>query len=169
MRALRFTGNRAFTDAELARVVVTTPSSFLSGLGLGVRRCLDPDEFPRDVLRLVESELAEGLARDQEVDQLPPAPNARLSRRSRAFPLPPKVDLRPDERGRRFLLSVTATDRTGLLYDVARVLARHGIDVRGARVMTLGERAEDTFTIEGKRLGQERVRVQLERELLETL
>lgn len=53
VRALRFTGNRAFSDAELARVVVTTPSSFLSGIGLGVRRCLDPDEFPRDVLRLV--------------------------------------------------------------------------------------------------------------------
>ncbi len=53
MRSLRFTGNRAFSDGELARVVVTTPSALLSGIGLGPRRCLDPDEFPRDVLRLV--------------------------------------------------------------------------------------------------------------------
>lgn len=53
VRSLDFTGNRAFSDAELARVVVTTPSTLLSGIGLGVRRCLDPGEFPRDVLRLV--------------------------------------------------------------------------------------------------------------------
>jgi outer membrane protein insertion porin family/translocation and assembly module TamA len=53
VRALRFAGNRAFTDAELAQVVVTTPSSVFSRLRLlGVRRCLDPDEFPRDLLRL---------------------------------------------------------------------------------------------------------------------
>ncbi|GJG87979.1 hypothetical protein tb265_31600 [Gemmatimonadetes bacterium T265] len=53
VRTLRFTGNHAFGDGELARVVVTTPSALLSGIGLGARRCLDPDEFGRDVLRLV--------------------------------------------------------------------------------------------------------------------
>ena len=103
------------------------------------------------------------------LDALPQAPEARLSRRSRAFPLPPKVDLRPDERGRRFLLTVTATDRTGLLYEMARILARNGLDVSGARVTTLGERAEDNFTIEGQRLGEEKVRLALERELLAAL
>ncbi|MET0509579.1 MAG: [protein-PII] uridylyltransferase, partial [Burkholderiaceae bacterium] len=142
-----------------------------SGHALDSFVVVDPlqDTHYRDVLRLVESELAELLSRDQDLTDLRPAPSARLSRRSRAFPLPPKVDLRPDERGRRFLLSVTATDRTGLLYDVARVLAQNGFDLSGARIMTLGERAEDTFIIEGRRLAQERVRVQLERELLSTL
>ena len=53
VRSLHFTGNRAFSDGELARVVVTTPSAILSGIGLGPRRCLNPDEFGRDVLRLV--------------------------------------------------------------------------------------------------------------------
>ena len=53
VRSLHFTGNRAFGNGELARVVVTTPSALLSGIGLGARRCLSPDEFPRDVLRLV--------------------------------------------------------------------------------------------------------------------
>lgn len=53
VRSLRFTGNRAFGDGALARVVVTTPSALLSGIGLGARRCLNPDEFGRDVLRLV--------------------------------------------------------------------------------------------------------------------
>ncbi len=53
VRALRFDGNRAFSDAELGAVVVTTPSSVASRLRIvGTRRCLDPDEFPRDLLRL---------------------------------------------------------------------------------------------------------------------
>jgi outer membrane protein insertion porin family/translocation and assembly module TamA len=54
VRTLRFAGNRAFTDRELESVVVTTPSSALSRLRfVGTRRCLEPEEFPRDLLRLV--------------------------------------------------------------------------------------------------------------------
>ena len=132
---------------------------------------VDPDQhLPyRDVLALVESELAELLQRNFQVADLKPAAPARLSRRSRAFPLPPKVDLRPDEPGRRYHLSVTSTDRTGLLYDIARVLAQHGVDMYGARVATLGERVEDTFTLDAERLGSEKNRLKLERELLAVL
>lgn len=54
VRSLAFAGNHAFTDAELASAIVTTPSSwwyqhFRFG---GTRRCLDRTELPRDVLRL---------------------------------------------------------------------------------------------------------------------
>jgi hypothetical protein len=53
VRTLRFAGNRAFDAVELGSVVVTTPSDFVSRLRfLGTRRCLNPDEFARDVLRL---------------------------------------------------------------------------------------------------------------------
>ena len=53
VRALRFDGNRAFSDLDLGLVVVTTPSSVVSRLRIvGTRRCLDPIEFPRDLLRL---------------------------------------------------------------------------------------------------------------------
>ena len=53
VRALRFDGNRAFSDLDLGLVVVTTPSSVVSRLRIiGTRRCLDPSEFPRDLLRL---------------------------------------------------------------------------------------------------------------------
>jgi outer membrane protein insertion porin family/translocation and assembly module TamA len=54
VRTLRFAGNRAFDDLQLANVVVTTSSDLVSRLRvLGTRRCLNPDEFARDVLRLV--------------------------------------------------------------------------------------------------------------------
>lgn len=51
---LSFQGNTAFSDAQLAAGIVTTPSSRLRRLTrmLGARRCLDTDELPLDVARL---------------------------------------------------------------------------------------------------------------------
>ena len=142
-----------------------------TGYALDSFMVVDPDlHLPyQDVLPLVEVELAELLRHQSKVSELKPAIPARLSRRSRAFPLPPKVDLRSDDSGKRYYLSVTTTDRTGLLYDIARVLAQNGIDMYGARVATLGERAEDIFTVDGERLESERDRLRLEREVLAVL
>ncbi|MDH5235242.1 MAG: BamA/TamA family outer membrane protein, partial [Gemmatimonadota bacterium] len=54
VRALGFTGNAAFTDAELEAGIVTTPSSWARRTLriIGTRRCLDRQAFPDDVLRL---------------------------------------------------------------------------------------------------------------------
>lgn len=54
VRALTFVGNAAFSDAELASGIVTTPSSWArrSLRIIGTRHCLDRREFPDDVLRL---------------------------------------------------------------------------------------------------------------------
>ena len=55
VRSLAFTGNRAFSDAELADVIVNTQSNWLRRhlRVVGTRRCLDRGELPRDVLRLM--------------------------------------------------------------------------------------------------------------------
>lgn len=54
VRRLRFTGNSAFSDEELAQAVATTASDWLrrSTRRFGDRRCLDREELPRDSLRL---------------------------------------------------------------------------------------------------------------------
>lgn len=120
----------------------------------------------RELLTLVEYELAKWIAAAPEL----PAPSkGRLSRHSRHFPVSPAVALQPDERGRMFLLNVTATDRIGLLYAIARVLAAHGISVHTAKINTLGERVEDVFLIEGESLASTRGQLQLESDLLAAL
>jgi outer membrane protein assembly complex protein YaeT len=56
VRSLTFTGNKGFTDAELSKIIVTTPSPFartVLHLPLTARRCLDRNELPKDRARLV--------------------------------------------------------------------------------------------------------------------
>ena len=127
---------------------------------------VEPGHY-RDIITLVEHELAEQILRETA---LPEPPRGRISRQSRSFPIKPRVDLRTDERGQYYLLSVSATDRTGLLYAIARVLAHHRVSVHTARINTLGERVEDIFLVDGTRLTQDnKLQLALESELLDAL
>ncbi|MFN0185896.1 MAG: [protein-PII] uridylyltransferase [Aquabacterium sp.] len=119
----------------------------------------------RDLISLVETQLARTLAEREPLPE--PKPRGRLSRQARSFPQPPRVTLRPDERAQRWLLSVSTIDRTGLLYAIARILARHRINLQLAKVSTLGERVEDTFLVDGPALQQNRLQLQIEGELLD--
>lgn len=120
----------------------------------------------RDIINLIEHELTE-LLKSQAA--LPPPTKGRLSRMSRTFPITPTVDLRPDERGQYYLLSVSANDRNGLLYSIANVLAKYRINLHTAKIMTLGERVEDVFLVDGPVLNNARSQIQLETDLLEAL
>jgi [protein-PII] uridylyltransferase len=120
----------------------------------------------RSLLDRIEGELTDWMATRVE---LPPPVKGRLSRQSRHFPVSAAVQLNADESGQHYLLSLVATDRLGLLYGVARVLARHGINVQTAKILTLGERVEDVFLIDGPALAQPKEQLQLERDLLEAL
>ena len=92
-----------------------------------------------------------------------------MSRRVKSFPVAPRVELNPDEKAQRWLLNITASDRVGLLYSVARVLAQHNINLQLAKVATLGERVDDTFLIDGAQLQHNRTQIQVETELLQAL
>ncbi|TFZ08189.1 [protein-PII] uridylyltransferase [Ramlibacter humi] len=123
-------------------------------------------EHYRELVTMVESELEQTLER---AGPLPQPSRGRVSRRVRSFPVTPRVQLSPDERAQRWLLSVSASDRVGLLYSIARVLAKHKINLQLAKVSTLGERVEDTFLIDGPELQQNRRQIEIETELLEAL
>ncbi|MGB3290057.1 MAG: ACT domain-containing protein, partial [Burkholderiaceae bacterium] len=91
------------------------------------------------------------------------------SRRSRVFPIIPSVELQPDERSASWRLSILAADRPGLLHSLARVFAANSISLKMAKIMTLGDRVEDIFIIEGDALGHPRSQLQFERNVLSTL
>jgi [protein-PII] uridylyltransferase len=120
----------------------------------------------RDIISLIEHELAQLV---ESHAALPTPTKGRLSRLSRTFPITPTVDLRPDERGQYYLLSVSANDRNGLLYSIANVLAKYRVNLHTAKIMTLGERVEDVFLVDGPVLNNARSQIQLETDLLEAL
>jgi [protein-PII] uridylyltransferase len=120
----------------------------------------------RDLISLVETQLVGALV---HTGPLPEPRRGRVSRRVKSFPVTPRVSLQPDERAQRWILSVSASDRTGLLYAIARVLAKHRINLQLAKISTLGERVEDSFLVDGAPLQHNRTQLAIESELLDAL
>ena len=139
-----------------------------NGYALDTFQVISPllNEHYRELVAMVEAELVRAI---EVVSPLLPAGKGRVSRRVKSFPIAPRVDLRPDEKGQRWLLTVSASDRVGLLYSIARVLSHHRINLQLAKITTLGERVEDTFLIDGPELQQNRAQIAIETELLEVL
>jgi [protein-PII] uridylyltransferase len=121
----------------------------------------------RDMINFIEFELAGCLNRPGEDVALPAS--GRISRHLKHFPITPQVVVRADDKGAYRVLSLVAGDRPGLLARIAGVLSRHDINVHSAKIMTLGGRVEDSFQISGPGLGDDRIIVELETELIEAL
>ncbi len=118
----------------------------------------------RELVSTVET----GLTKTIELEvPLPEPTKGRLSRRVKHFPITPRVTLLPDERAQHWVLSVSASDKAGLLFTIAGILAKHHINLKLAKITTLGERVEDIFLIEGSALQQNKSQLELETELLE--
>ena len=121
------------------------------------------DVHYRDFLQFVEYELRQAL--DPAIKPIPLS-SARLSRRLKNFPIQPQVEIRPDERGRFYVLTLTCGDRVGLLYTIAQIFHKHGTELYSAKIHTLGERVEDRFLIRGESLNKHKSQLALERDLL---
>ena len=120
----------------------------------------------REMIALIEHQLTASLVSQEPLAR---AVRGRISRQLRHFPIQAEVHIRPDEKGQYHLLSITAGDRPGLLHSIAIVLGRYGVNLHMAKVVTLGERAEDVFVVSGSALENPRAVLLLEQDLLETL
>ena len=123
-------------------------------------------EYHREFIQLLETGLTQTVQRQ---GPLPPPTRGRVSRRVKSFPITPRVSLKPDDKAQHWLLSISAGDRMGLLYGIARVLAQHQIRLHLAKISTLGERVEDTFLVSGAALQQNKAQIEIETELLAAL
>ncbi len=70
-----------------------------------------------------------------------------LPRRARMFTTATSVDFAYDSSDDRTVMELVAADRPGLLSKVGQVFASCGVDIEAAKIMTIGERAEDVFYI----------------------
>jgi len=115
------------------------------GFSLDLYHLLEDDGAPiADSDRLAEIEHA--LWRSlQSAPDAPFAVSRRAPRQVRMFQTPTHIALSVDERNRRSVLELTAGDRPGLLCEVGQVLMQQRIELHAAKIMTVGERAEDVF------------------------
>jgi [protein-PII] uridylyltransferase len=96
--------------------------------------------------RLAEIELALRRALQTNTQQ-PLAVTRRASRQMRMFHTPTQITLSADERNQRTVLELTAGDRPGLLCDIGQALLAEQVALQGAKIVTVGERAEDVFYV----------------------
>jgi [protein-PII] uridylyltransferase len=95
-------------------------------------------------------EIERGLWRAlKQVEDAPPAVTRRAARQVRMFWTPTQVHFSVDNRNERTILELIAADRPGLLSEVGRVFRAERVAINGAKIMTVGERAEDVFYITG--------------------
>jgi [protein-PII] uridylyltransferase len=96
-----------------------------------------------------------------------PAVTRRAPRQVRMFSTPTQITFIEDPVRQRTIIELIAGDRPGLLSEVGKVLLAERVDVVTARIMTIGERAEDVFYVadeNGRPLGNE-ARLRLEEQL----
>jgi [protein-PII] uridylyltransferase len=71
----------------------------------------------------------------------------RVPRQVRMFSTPVQIQMTTDTANQRTIVELVASDRPGLLFQVAQVLDGQGVELQNARVATIGERAEDVFFV----------------------
>jgi len=116
------------------------------------------DGFSLDLYHLLEDDGAPITDNDRQVEieqalwrslqgpaDAPFAVSRRAPRQARMFNTPTQIAFSVDERNRRLVLELTAGDRPGLLCEVGRVLMAERVELHAAKIMTVGERAEDVF------------------------
>ena len=94
-----------------------------------------------------------------------------VTRQARMFTTQTRVDFSASTSKEQTVLDLVAADRPGLLSTVGQVFTEQGINIASAKIMTIGERAEDVFYIsneKGQALdenAQEKLRTALQQEL----
>ena len=93
-------------------------------------------------------EIEQALLRSlQSPKETPLGVTRRAPRQVRMFNTTTQIHVSIDERNNRSVLELIAGDRPGLLCDVGKVMMDERIELLAAKIMTVGERAEDVFYV----------------------
>ncbi len=101
-----------------------------------------PIEDDHGRLKHIQDYLSDALADDDsELDIV----ERRTRRQVKSFFIPTETNMRVDEAKNVSILEVASPDRPGLLARIGRIFVEFDIDLKGAKIQTLGERVEDVF------------------------
>lgn len=103
---------------------------------------------------IFEGHLKEALIEDKDlmpaIEDLEAKAQSKIDREKDMLPapFPPRVDVYHELSLKRTIIEVQASDRIGLLYQLARLISKKGFDISFARIATERGVAMDTFYIE---------------------
>jgi [protein-PII] uridylyltransferase len=142
-----FARTTAVLDQLGLNIVDARVSPTDDGFTLGLYHILEDDGAPitdQDRQTEIENRVLGALL---SADSSMPVVSRRAPRQARMFNTATQVTLTVDDRNQRSVLELIAGDRPGLLCDVGKVLMQQHIELRKAKIMTVGERAEDVFYV----------------------
>src|SRR5690606_34990154 len=137
----------AVLDQQGLTIVDARITPVANGFSLDIYHVLEDNGAPiTDAERIAELEhvLWNSLRRPEET---PTQVSRRAPRQVRMSNTPTRVTVTRDLRNNRSALELVAGDRPGLLCDVGNVFWEERINLQGARISTIGERAEDVFYV----------------------
>ncbi len=152
-RQENFARTAALLDQMGLNIVDARITPLDGGLGLDTYLVLEDTGLPiadRQRAHQIEQQLRRILL-SAEVDL--PVVTRRAPRQVRMFTTPTQFTFTEDPLQNRTVLEIIAGDRPGLLSEIGRVFLAEQIDVNTAKIMTIGERAEDVFYITGAQGG----------------
>jgi [protein-PII] uridylyltransferase len=98
----------------------------------------------RDRVAGIERHLVRSMS---EKSAAAPMVTRRVPRQVRMFTTATLVTFSADPENERTIVEVVAGDRPGLLSEIGKVFWDQKVELHGAKIMTVGERAEDVFTV----------------------
>jgi [protein-PII] uridylyltransferase len=170
-RQENFARTTALLDQMGLNIVDARITPLDGGLGIDTYLVLEDSGLPiadRHRAQQIEQQLRRVLL---SFDAELPVVTRRAPRQVRMFSTPTQITFTDDALQNRTVLEIIAGDRPGLLSEIGRVFLAAQIDVNTAKIMTIGERAEDVFYItdgQGRAL-TEAAREQLRERLAQAL
>ncbi|MBB4193586.1 [protein-PII] uridylyltransferase [Rhizobium aethiopicum] len=127
-----------------AQIFTTSDGRALDTIHVSREFADDADELRRaaTIGRMIEDVLA-GRKRLPEVI----ATRTRNRKRSKAFDIPPSVNITNSLSNKFTVIEVECLDRPGLLSEITAVLSDLSLDIQSARITTFGEKVIDTFYV----------------------
>ena len=127
-----------------AQIFTTSDGRALDTIHVSREFADDADELRRaaTIGRMIEDVLS-GRKRLPEVI----ATRARNRKKSKAFVIPPSVNITNSVSNKFTVIEVECLDRPGLLSEITAVLSDLSLDIQSARITTFGEKVIDTFYV----------------------
>lgn len=151
-------------DILAARGFITAHNYILDTFIVQIPSQHAPDDYP-NIQSALEAELnsfIHGYALEGGGEAKP-----RISRRSRYIPIEPSIAISHEEdHPGWYTIDITAVNRPFLLADIAEVFFAHEVSLRYAKISTLGDRIEDSFSVYSPALENPKNQLALKQALL---